>query len=84
MDSSFGESRRWHIRGGLRWLMPLAAGAFRPFIQLEAEEGDVGRRSYALGSSLGEAFSARLEYRDDEQYFGSDRTALLLLLAWGF
>jgi hypothetical protein len=84
LDSTFGEDRRWHVRGGLRWRMPLAVGPLKPFVAVEAEAGDVERQSYALGASLGEALSAQLEYRDDEQYFGSDRTALLLLLVYAF
>jgi hypothetical protein len=84
LDSTFGEDQRWHVRGGLRWRMPMTAGRVRPFVAVEAEAGDVERQSYALGTSLGEALSAQLEYRDDEQYFGSDRTALLLLLVYAF
>jgi hypothetical protein len=84
VDSSFGEERRWHVRGGLRWLMPVAAGRIRPFIALEAEAGDVERRSYALGTALGAALSAQIEFRNDEQYFGRDQTALLLLVSYAF
>jgi len=84
LDSSFGEERRWHVRGALRWLMPVAAGRFRPFIALEAEAGDVQRQSYAIGCSLSEAFSTQIEFRNDQQYFGLDRTALLLLVSYSF
>jgi hypothetical protein len=84
LDSSFGEERRWHVRGGCRWIMPVAAGRFRPFIALEAEAGDIERQSYALGTALGSALSAQVEFRSDEQYFGRDRTALLLLVSYSF
>jgi hypothetical protein len=50
-----------------------------PFLLLIVEEGDVGRRSYAAGLLSARGLGLRLEYRDDEQYFGRDRTALLLI-----
>ena len=64
--------------------MPVAAGRLRPYITVEAEAGDIERRSYAIGASLGAATSAQVEFRDDEQYFGRDRTALLLLINYSF
>jgi len=84
LDSTFGEQRRWHVRGGLRWRLPLGIGRVRPFVAVEAEAGDVERQSYALGASLCDTLSVRVEYRHDEQYFANDRTALLLLLTRAF
>jgi hypothetical protein len=84
LDSSFGEDRRWHVRGGVRWLMPAAAGRSRPYLAVEAEAGDADRRSYALGCSLGKGLSTQIEFRNDQQHFGQDRTALLLLVNYSF
>ena len=78
LSSSFGENRRWHAVGGIRWLLPWSFRGIGPVIHLEAEEGDVGRRSYALGVATPGGLGLQIEYRRDDQFFGRDRTALLL------
>ncbi len=84
IDSNFGERRRWHARGGLRWRVPLARDRVAPFVLLEAETGDVDRRLYALGLAPAAAVELRVEYREDDQFFGRDRDALLLTTHVGF
>jgi hypothetical protein len=84
LDSAFGEECRWHVRGGLRWSPPFKVGPLSPFLSVEAEAGDVERQGYAVGVAIAEFFSCQLEFRNDEQFFGEDRTALLLLGSYSF
>jgi hypothetical protein len=83
LDSTFGEDRRWHLRGGVRWTLPLIAG-LSPFVLLEGELGDIERQRYAVGVSVPRAWDFQIEYRDDEQYFSEDRTALLGVARYQF
>jgi hypothetical protein len=83
LDSDFGEDRRWHFRGGLRWRAPLAS-RWQPYLLLEGEAGDVQRELYAIGVSPLVQLDLQLELRDDEQYFGADHTATLLMARYGF
>lgn len=82
-SSSFGEERRWHVRTGARWT-PLPARERQPFLQVEAEAGDLERYLFALGIAVAEDVELRLEYREDEQYFGADRNAALFMARLGF
>jgi len=84
LDSTFGEDRRWHVRAGCRYLTPVAVGRAHLFLQAEMEEGDISRRSYATGILDPTGLGARLEYRDDDQYYGADQTALLVLASYWF
>jgi hypothetical protein len=83
IDSSFGERRRWHLRGGLRWTLPLGQRV-NPFVRIDGEIGDVRREAYAIGVALPGAWDFQIEYRDDEQYFSQDRTAVLGLARYAF
>ena len=84
VNSTFGERRRWHFRGGLRWTLPGAVLHGLPFLLIEVEEGDVGRRLYAAGLAPWPRVEFRLQYMNDEQYLGIDRTAVLLTSLVGF
>jgi hypothetical protein len=84
LTSDFGEERRWHLRGGLRWSLPLAPRSIAPFVLAEAEAGDVERQSVAVGLSPRHDLDLQVEYRHDEHYFGQDDTAVLLLARIGF
>jgi hypothetical protein len=84
VDSSFGEDPLWHARGGFRWSAPVRAGRPQPFVLADGEAGDVARATYALGLALSRASEVRVEYLRDDQYFGQDRTAVLLNGIVGF
>jgi hypothetical protein len=84
LTSSFGEDRRWHFRGGARWSLPLAPRSIAPFLFAAIEAGDVERQVLAVGLSPAANLDLQLEYRNDQQYFAADRTALLFLVRYGF
>lgn len=85
LDSSFGEDERWHVRAGLRWSLPGRVGsALVPYLAADAEAGDVRRQSFAAGARLLAGLEAQLERRHDEQYFGRDRDASLLIVRYRF
>ncbi len=77
LTSSFGERRRWHLDLGARWWVRRAARSPRPYVELEAEAGDVQRRRYAAGVRL-ERVAWFVELRRDTQWFSRDRDAWLL------
>jgi len=84
LESSFGEDTFWHARGGLRWtILPRRKGP-SPFVLVELEAGDVGREKFAIGLALARQLDVQLEYRNDDQYFGRDRTAYLVSAYYGF
>jgi hypothetical protein len=83
IDSAFGEDHRWHLRGGVRWTLPLG-GRTHPFVLIKGEFGDIERETYALGVSTPKAWDFQIEYREDEQYFSEDRTALLAVARYLF
>ena len=78
LGSSFGEERDWHARGGVRWVMPWCGREACPLVEATFEEGDVRRRTAEAGVLFRSGLSIGLEYRSDEQLFGSDKTALLV------
>lgn len=80
LDSSFGEDRRWHARVGARWSAPFAVAGTRPFVEAEREDGDVARSAAAIGAAHASGIGARVEWRRDEQWFGADDDAVLVLL----
>ncbi len=84
LDTSFGESGRPHGSGGLRFRPPVRFGASSVFVLVEAEDGQVSRRLYAVGVTTSGGFEVRAEYRSDEQFYGSDPTALLVLATIAF
>lgn len=84
IDSSFGEQRRWHARGGLRFMLPLGGARPAPYLLLEAEAGDVANELFAIGAALSERWEVQVERREDEQYYGPETTALLLMARLGF
>jgi hypothetical protein len=75
--SDFGEDRRWHLRGGLRWRLPFATYLLAPYLLLEGETGDVDRQTFALGIAPANRLELQLEYRDDDQFFGPDKSLWL-------
>jgi hypothetical protein len=84
LDTSFDASRRWHLRGASRFWVPWPGERVSPFLQLEAETGDVDRREYAVGAAIGPHFEGRVEYRSDEAYLGRDQNALLVMTGLTF
>ena len=81
--STFGEEQRWHLRGGVRWTLPLG-GRVNPFVLIQGEFGDIQRESYAVGVAVPRGWDFQIEYREDEQFFSEDRTALLGLARYAF
>ena len=53
------------------------------YVKAAIDRGDVERDALALGFAS-QLIEVQVEYRQDEQYFGSDRTALVLTAAYGF
>ncbi len=84
LDSSFGEDREWHGRGGVRYDIPRKGAGPTIFASVEAEAGDVERETYAVGLTAGEDLEFQLSYRSDSQYFARDQTAILLTTRYGF
>ncbi len=76
LDSTFGEDTRWHARGGLRWMLPVT-GSVVPYVEGEAEEGDVRVRQAAAGVAFSSGLEIAIAWLDDAQLFGPDPTALL-------
>ncbi|HEX5044937.1 MAG TPA: hypothetical protein VFV75_18730 [Candidatus Polarisedimenticolaceae bacterium] len=76
LDSSFGEDPRWHARGGVRWRLPLAWSVV-PYLEGEAEEGDVRVRQAAAGIAFSSGLEIAVSWLSDPQLFGPDPTALL-------
>jgi len=83
LDSSFGEERRWHARGGVRYDLPLTDRLF-PFLAADLELGDVERHSIAVGLAPFRDWEFRLERRYDDQSFDPVRRVLLLSARYGF
>jgi len=83
IDSSFGEDRRWHLRGGLRWTLPWLP-RLSPYLAGEVEYGDVERSTLALGFAPLSAWEFQLEQRHDDQWFDSDQNAWLVSARYGF
>lgn len=83
LSSSFGERRRWHARGGVRWTMPVGTRA-HPFVAVEAEAGDVAMRSGSVGLALSTGVGVRCEIRRDDQTFDADPTTVTLWATLGF
>lgn len=72
VDSKFGEDRRWHLRGGVRYAW------WGPYVLAEAETGDVQNVRLAAGYCRN-GVDYRVEYRYDDQWFSVDRNAWLVL-----
>ena len=79
LSSSFGEDRAVRIYGGVRWMMPWAAGRWIPLARVEISEGDAARYNVALGVSGPWGSVIQVEYLEDEQFFGTDPSAVLLV-----
>lgn len=84
LESSFGESRLWHLRGGARWSLPVRGRAPLPYLLLEGDVGDVDRRLYAAGLAVTPNLELQLEYRADDQYYAADRRAWLAIARYWF
>jgi len=84
IESSFGETRPWHLRGGLRWSLPVRGRAPLPYLLVEGDVGDVDRRLYAVGLALVSNLELQLEYRTDDQYYAADKRALLAMARYWF
>ncbi len=83
LSSAFGERDRWHVLAAGRLLYGTGRRP-TPLAEVEIEEGEVGRRLYAVGLVPADGTELRIEYRSDEQFYGSDRTALLLVATHAF
>lgn len=83
-DTSFGESGRPHGAAAVRFRPPVRIGTASLFALAEVEDGQVSRRLYAAGATTRHGLEVRAEYRSDEQYYGSDKTALLLVATAAF
>jgi hypothetical protein len=80
IDTSFGEEGRLHALVGARVVAPRSPEArILPYARAEVEEGQVGRRFFGPRD-----LDVRLEYRSDDQFYGRDKTALLLLAGVSF
>jgi hypothetical protein len=79
LTSSFGETRSWHALGAMRWVGPWRWGPFRPLIGIEIEDGDVGRQVYSIGVEGVLGLGLDVQYVQDDQWFGIDDTAVLLM-----
>ena len=77
VDSAFGEQERWHVRGGIRYLLH-PGGRWAPFLEVLGEAGDVNRTVMRAGVLHDTGPGFHLEYLDEEQFFGADKTAWLL------
>jgi len=84
LTSTFGEDRRWHLRGGVRWRAPWGAERVGPYVRLDFETGDVERTAAGVGVSPFRSWDFEVTYRADDQFFGDDRHALLLTARYGF
>ena len=74
IDSSFGESRGWNLRAGAR-VAGARLGEGIPWLTLEIEEGDASARRAVAGIAYPAGFQLRAEYRREEQFFGTDKSA---------
>lgn len=83
LSSTFGERDRWHVIAAGRLLYGTGRRV-SPLAEVEIEEGEVARRLYALGLVPADGTELRIEYRSDEQFYGSDRTALLVVATRAF
>jgi hypothetical protein len=81
LDGSFGEERRWHVRGGVRWTASFRR-PWEPFVQIEAEAGEIARRRAAVGLANGPT-DLGIEYWRDDQLFSRDRRAVLVVARYG-
>jgi hypothetical protein len=83
ISSDFGEDTRWNVRAGSRWSAPLSVAGWGLYLKAALDRGDAERETFALGFAS-QLLEVQVEYRQDEQYFGADRTALLWTAAYGF
>ena len=83
LDSSFGEDRRWHVRGSARWSLPLGP-RIEPYLRAEVEAGDVERAAVAIGASVSPACDLEVQFRTDDQYASDDRELVLALARYAF
>lgn len=77
LDSSFGADERWHVRGGIRYLFH-TGGHWSWFLEGEGEAGDVSRTVARAGVLHDSGPGIHLEYLDEDQFFGADKTAWLV------
>lgn len=84
LASSFGETTRWHLRGGLRWSLPVRGRAPLPYLLVEGDTGDVDRWLVAVGLAVLRNLELQVEYRTDEQYFAADQRAVLATARYWF
>ncbi len=77
VDSAFGEDKNWHVRGGVRYLRH-SGGRWALFLEAEGETGDVSRTVARVGVLHDSGPGFHLEYLDEDQFFGADKTAWLL------
>jgi hypothetical protein len=76
-NSTFGESRRWNIRSGVRIDFPLEEKRFSPFLSATWEGGEVSRKEFHVGMRTPLDLDLAIVYRKDEQYYGVDKELFL-------
>jgi hypothetical protein len=79
VSSDFGEDRGWWLLGGARYVLPRGVGSFVPLLEAEFEGGDASRYSLAAGVAAPWGTLLEVRYLADEQYFGSDDSAFLVV-----
>jgi len=59
--------------------MPWTAGRWVPLARVEISEGNAARYNFALGMAGPWGSVVQVEYLEDEQFFGSEQSAVLLV-----
>ncbi len=84
INSSFGEERRWNLKCGLRIDFPFEKSKFSPFLSAFWEGGDASRKEFTAGFRTPLDVDLSFQYKKDEQYYGEDDDAFLILASLFF
>ncbi len=84
INSTFGEERRWNLKGGLRIDFPIDKSGFTPFLSAFWEGGDASRKEFTAGFRTPLDIDLAFQYKKDEQYYGADDDAFLILASLFF
>jgi len=85
IQSTGSAARNWNVRGGVRWSLPRGVGCRAvPLVRVDAEEGQVSRRAFSAGIAFPSGTEVRAERRRDDQYFGRDKSAWLVVAGRSF
>lgn len=77
INSTFGETKRWNIRSGVRIDFPIKETRFSPFLSAIWEGGEVSREEFRVGMRTPLDLDLAIVYREDEQYYGKDKELFL-------